>query len=159
RKSSKHPLVLALLALVGLALNPSFASADEPVTGIVASGSGEVRVPPDSVRIRVGVEARARTVEEVQKQANLIMTRVLANLRALGIPNLQLRTSFLSVDPVHATTPEGVRTSQIVGYSASNTVSVAVRNVPTDKLAGYVSAMLNAALPAGANVMGNLELF
>ena len=60
RESSRHPglfAIVALLALFGLVLTPSFASAQEAVTGIVASGRGEVRVRPDSLRIMVGVES------------------------------------------------------------------------------------------------------
>ena len=162
RESSRHPVlfaIFALLAIFGLVLTPSFASAHEAVTGIVASGSGEVRVRPDSLRIVVAVEARAKTVKEVQRQANEQMQRVLASQRALAIPNLLLQTSILSVLPVHATTPEGVRTDQIVGYSASNGVSVAVRKAPFDKIGGYASAIMNAALEAGANEVGGLELF
>lgn len=159
RESSRHPVLFALLAIFGLVLAPSFASAHEAVMGIVASGSGEVRVRPDSLRIIVGVEARAKTVEEVQRQANEQMQRVLVSQRALGIPDLQLQTSILSVLPVHATTPEGVRTAEIVGYSASNGVSVTVRKAPFAKIERYASAILNAALVAGANVTGGLELF
>ena len=162
RESSRHPVlfaIFALLAIFGLVLTPSFASAHEAVTGIVASGSGEVRVRPDSLRIMVGVEVQAKTVEEVQRQANEQMQRVLASQRALKIPDLLLQTSILSVLPVHATTPEGVRTAQIVGYSASNRVSVAVRKASFDKIGGYASAIMNAALGAGANEIGGLELF
>ena len=159
RKSFRHTGVLAVLAVLALVLSAASASANEAEEGIVAAGSGEVHVRPDSVRIRVGVEARAKTVEEVQRQANEIMRRALASLRALDIPRLQMQTSFLSVDPVYETTPSGVRTATIVGYSASNTVSVAVRRVPFDKIAGHVSAILSAAVQAGANVTGGLELF
>ena len=162
RESFRHPVLFAmsaLLAIFGLVLTPSFASAREEVTGIVASGSGEVRVRPDSLRIMVGVVVQAKTVKEVQSQANEQMQRVLASQRALGIPNLLLQTSILSVLPVHATTPEGVRTEQIVGYSASNAVSVAVRKAPFEKIGGYASAIMNAALGAGANEIGGLELF
>lgn len=160
RESSRHPVLFAIFALLAsFVLAPSFASAHEAVTGIVASGSGEVRVRPDSLRIVVGVVAQAKTVEEVQRQANEQMQRVLASQRALGIPDLLLQTSILSVLPVHATTPEGVRTAQIVGYSASNAVSVAVRKAPFDKIGAYASAIMNAALEAGANETGGLELF
>jgi hypothetical protein len=161
-ESFKHPVLVALSALValfGLVLPPSVASAHEAITGIVASGSGEVRVRPDSLRITVSVEVQAKTVEEAQKQANEQMARVIASQRALRIPDLQLQTTILSVLPVHATTPEGVRLAQIVGYSASNGVSVAVRKAPFDKIGGYASAILNAALEAGANETGGLELF
>lgn len=159
RKSFRHPVLHALFALLGLFVAPSLASADEAVTGIIAAGSGQVRVRPDSVRITIGVEAQAKTVEEVQSQANEKMTQVLASLRELGIPNLQVRTNILSVRPVRATTREGVRTPQIVGYIAVNGVSVAVRKAPFDKIAGYASAILNAALATGANVTGDFELF
>jgi hypothetical protein len=153
RKSSRQP---ALPERLGIARSRLSASAEE---GIVASGTGEVRVPPDSLRIRVGVEARGKSVAEVQSAANVTMTRVLESLHALQIPGIQMRTSFLDVSPVYERTETGINTEKIVGYSASNTVSVAVRKVPADKIAGHASAILNAAVNTGANVSGGFDLF
>ncbi|MFT3775385.1 MAG: SIMPL domain-containing protein [Minicystis sp.] len=159
RRSCRHPVLVALLALFGLVFAPGLASADAADTGIVAAGSGAVRVRPDSVRMVLGIEVQGKTVEEVQKQANEKMQRVLASLRALAIPGLQLQTKILFVEPVHATTPEGVRTAEIVGYSATHGVSVVVRKANVDALAGHASAILNVALTTGANVSGGFELF
>jgi hypothetical protein len=152
---------LALFAIFGLVLAPRRASAEQAaVTGIVASGSGEVRVRPDSMRVTIGVEAQGKTVEEVERLANEKMTRVLASLRALQIPNLQLKTSILTVRPVHATTPEGmIRTAEIVGYSAVNAVSVVVRQAPREQIARDASAIMSATLRSGANLTGDFEFF
>ncbi|APR81545.1 Hypothetical protein A7982_06894 [Minicystis rosea] len=158
RSSARHPIIAALIALVALIV-PALAFAEETERVIVATGSATVHARPDSVRLTVGVEAQGRTLEEVQKEANGRMTRVIEALQAKGIPNLKLRTSILSFGPVYAAPTEGSRVPQIVGYSASNTLSASVRKVPVDKLGAYASAILGAAVDAGANVSGGFELF
>lgn len=146
RTSSRHPVSAS-----------SAVSTNAEVRGISVSGNAVVRVRPDSVRVSVGVEVRAKTVEEVRSQAAQKMQSVLKSLRALEIPNLRMRTTFLSVAPVYSF-PAG-RPSEFEGYSASNTVSVAVRGVSTDIVAKYASTLQDAALRAGADVSTNLEFF
>src|SRR5258708_7488825 len=89
RKYQNHLLLAAGLAPGGLALLPGAAAADDTSPSlIVARGTGEVRVRPDSVHVDVGAEAQAATLEEARSQVGSTMKHVLDALRGLGVPAL-----------------------------------------------------------------------
>lgn len=124
----------------------------EAVPSLVVSGRGEVRVAPDEAMVRLGVLAQAATAGAAQQQANQTVTALLRAVRALGVPQEQIRTSELSLSPVFAPVrPQAVAAGQepqaprIVGYQASNSVTVTL-----DKL-DQVGAVVDAGLGAGAN--------
>src|SRR5580692_2212330 len=80
RKYPRHLHIIAALALGGLALTPGHARADddsEAQSVIVARGSGEVQVQPDSVHVDVGSEAQATTLDDARTQVSTAMTHVL----------------------------------------------------------------------------------
>jgi uncharacterized protein YggE len=124
----------------------------EPVPSLVVAGRGEVRAAPDEATVRLGVLAQAATAGAAQQQANQTVTALLRAVRGLGVRQEQIRTSELSLSPVFAPVrpqagaageePQGPR---IVGYQASNSVTVTL-----DKL-DQVGAVVDAGLGAGAN--------
>jgi uncharacterized protein YggE len=161
RKYLKQLGLLAGLALGGAALAPSSAAADDTAQDaqlIVVQGSGEVRVRPDSLRVDVGVEARAATVDAAREKVNASMHRVIDAVKALDIPELTVETRILNVSPVYATRPSD-QPPAIVGYSASNHVAVTVRNAPVDELGERGSRIIDVALGAGANEVGGIDFF
>jgi hypothetical protein len=68
------------------------------------------------------------------------MTRVIAALKAQGIAAADLRTELVSLSPRYSQNGETV-----VGYTATNSVSAAVRNL------ARTGAIIDAAVDAGAN--------
>jgi uncharacterized protein len=124
----------------------------EAVPSLVVAGRGEARAAPDEATVRLGVLAQAPTAGAAQQQANQAVTALLRAVRGLGVRQEQIRTSELSLSPVFAPVrpqagaaaeePQGPR---IVGYQASNTVTVTL-----DKL-DQVGAVVDAGLGAGAN--------
>src|ERR1700680_3904867 len=124
----------------------------EAVPSLVVAGRGEVRAAPDEATVRLGVLAQAATAGAAQQQANQTVTALLRAVRGLGVRQEQIRTSELSLSPVFAPVrpqagavgeePQGPR---IVGYQASNSVTVTL-----DKL-DQVGAVVDAGLGAGAN--------
>lgn len=162
RKYLKQLGLLAGLALGGAVFAPSSAAAGDAAQDaqplIVVQGSGEVRVPPDSLSVDVGVEARAATVEEAREKVNASMRRVIDAVRGLEIPDLTVETRILNVSPVYANRPSD-QPPAIVGYSASNHVAVTVRNAPVDELGARGSRIIDVALGAGANEMGGIDFF
>ena len=156
-----HPLVLVIsLALASVITAPSGAAADpssDPPL-IVTYGNGAVHVRPDSLAIDVGIEARAASVELARRQANAAMKSVIDALHALALPTLGLDTRILSVSPVYGSSRDD-RPPQIVGYAASNHLSVALEQVPEEALAQHASRIVDAALAAGANAVSSFEVY
>jgi uncharacterized protein YggE len=124
----------------------------EAVPSLVVAGRGDVRAAPDEATVRLGVLAQAVTAGAAQQQANQTVTALLRAVRGLGVRQEQIRTSELSLSPVFAPVrPQAVAAGEepqgprIVGYQASNSVTVTL-----DKL-DQVGAVVDAGLGAGAN--------
>jgi uncharacterized protein len=124
----------------------------EAVPSLVVAGRGDVRAAPDEAAVRLGVLAQAATAGAAQQQANQTVTALLRAVRGLGVRQEQIRTSELSLSPVYAPVrPQAVAAGEepqgprIVGYQASNSVTVTL-----DKL-DQVGAVVDAGLGAGAN--------
>jgi uncharacterized protein YggE len=161
RKHVEQALLLAGLALLGVSLPPLHASADEADDArvIVAHGSGEVRVTPDSFQVDVGAEARAATLDQARTEVNARMRRVTDAVRALGMSDLTLQTSVLQLQPIYAPIKNGDDTPSIIGYTATNRLSVVVEHASPDALGDHAASVLDAAVTAGANTLGNVRFY
>ena len=125
---------------------------------ITTTGVGEVRIRPDALRVVVGVQAQAQTVEQAQNEVNARMARVLQAIRNLRIAGLVLQTETLQISPVYAR-QEGNELPRIVGYRASNNVSVTVRGPAFENLGAQASRIVGAAVGAGANELAGISFF
>ncbi len=161
--SSRKSLLVAALALGGLAAVPAHAAPDDPQAPggrsvIIARGTGEVRVQPDSVHVDVGADAQAATLDEAKSRVSAAMGKVLDALRALPSPGVTLETRAIRFSPVYASGKDG-RAPAIIGFSAANRVLVTARDIPPADLAARAAQIVDAALDAGANDVGGLDFF
>lgn len=124
-------------------------------------GTATVDVDPDKVSVTIGVETEGETAAEAAAANADLMEKVLAALRELGVTDEQMATSSYNVFPIYNTTapevcimiyptpPECLPKNEIVGYKATNSVTV---TVDADFDAGSV---IDTAIEAGAtNVNG-----
>ncbi len=144
-------LLAAALLLPSLAAAPAAAQGGPvpppPVPALTVSADGEARVSPDEATVRLGVSAQAPTAREAQNQVNKTAGAILEAVRRLGIPADRIQTSELNLGPVYGQgrPDREPQEPQIVGYQASNVVSVQVEQL--DK----VGPVIDAGLAAGAN--------
>jgi uncharacterized protein len=89
----KSQFILAM-ALVALPLMPAVA---EPQINV--SGSAEVKVVPDEVYLRVGVEARDENLNVARRQNDEQIAGALAFLKAANVKEKDVQTDFISVEP------------------------------------------------------------
>lgn len=131
-------LIVAIVAaataigLAGRALaapsNSVVVTAGGQPTGISVSGEGKVMLPPDVATLNLGVETRAKTVEEARAQAAQAMEALRSRLTALGIDKKDIRTQSVSITPDYR--PKSLNGDvQIDGYRVSNMVQVTVRRL------------------------------
>ena len=66
---------------------------------INVSGSAEVKVAPDEIRLSVGVETRDQNLDAARQQNDERIARALAFLKAGGVPDKDVQTDFISVMP------------------------------------------------------------
>jgi uncharacterized protein len=137
-------LAIILLGAPALAETP----ADSPAA-ISVTGEAQISVPPDLATIDAGVATEAKTAREASDANNAAMAKVLQALKAANIDEKDYQTSRLSLQPQYAPNRSGP--SPVVGYRASNRVTVKIRDVA--KVAGVIDVLVGA----GANDVGNIS--
>jgi len=143
----RHHIPLALAATLLLAA-PALAQSDFPAA-ISVTGEGTLSVRPDLAQIDAGVASDAKTAREASEANNTAMAKVLAALKGAGIEDKDYQTSRLSLQPQYAPNRSGP--SPIVGYRASNRVTIKVRDVTK------VANVIDTLVTAGANDIGNIN--
>jgi hypothetical protein len=156
--SRKHPSTFVLLASLALGAAPAHAAGEPARAEIIARGNGEVHVRPDSVRVDVGIEAEAATLDEVRTTVDGSMEHVIAALKAARLPDLAIETRSIRFSPVYGP-PRDNRPPAIVGFTGSNHVLVTTPKVPDAELAVRASRIVDTALGAGANNVGSIDFF
>jgi uncharacterized protein YggE len=140
--------VLAALALWSVRPTPSNvamaqpASTPPPLRTMHTTGTAVIRVQPDKVTLRLGVETFGLTPRESQAQNARIVEAVLKAIRGEDVPASDIATDYFAIRPEQDNKQPGERS--IVGYWTDNAVMVTLRQV--DKL----SDVLATALEAGA---------
>lgn len=133
---------LVLLAVLALPLAAPAMAEDAP-RQIVVTGEGRVEAAPDIATVTAGVQTEATEAAPALAATSEAMRAVFDALAAAGIAPSDMQTSQLSVDPVWA--DDGAGVSRVRGYSASNLVTIRVREI------GELGAVIDAVGKAGAN--------
>ncbi len=142
----KHATIIAVLA-AALFASPALAETDFP-PAISVSGEASVSVPPDLAQVDAGVTSEAKTAREAAEANNAAMGKVLLALKGAGIAEKDYQTSHLSLQAQYA--PNRTSSSGIVGYRASNRVTIKVRDV------AKVASVIDTVTTAGASDIGGI---
>ncbi len=134
-------IVLAVAALPAQA-------ADRLVT---VTGEATVAVAPDTAIIRIGVSSQGKTAREASDANAQKMSAVLAAIKAGGIPDKDVQTSRLSLQPQYDTGKGGP--PRLLGFQVTNQVNVKLHDITT------LPNVLDKAISAGANEMSGIEFF
>lgn len=106
--------------------------------------TGEVSRVPDLARISAGVVSVAPTATAALAENATRMASVRAALKRAGIADRDIQTSSINLYPDYRHDPQGAN-PQIVGYRASNEVSVRFRDIANS------GRILDALVAQGAN--------
>jgi uncharacterized protein YggE len=148
----KHQVFLAAATTLACALSAASAAAQiVPPAMISVNGEAHLSVPPDLAEIDGGVTSEAKTAREASEANNAAMAKVLLALKGAGIAEKDFQTSRLSLQPQSAPGRVSSGPMQIVGYRASNRVTVQLHDV--SKVAGVIDALVGA----GANEIGGIN--
>jgi uncharacterized protein len=115
---------------------------------IVVSGTGRVSVIPDVAELRLGVSVARPTVESARTAAATAMESILQAIETAGIPNRDVRTTLLSIQPRYDY--RDGRSPTLTGYELANAVEVTIRDL------ARLGATVDGALSAGATSMDGL---
>jgi len=139
--------VLAALMLA-VAVLPSTARAQQ-ITQTIAgtrldiSATGEVTRVPDVAIISAGVVSRSASASGALQDTANRMSQVLGALKRAGVADRDIQTSNVSLNPEYRY-PEN-QSPQLVGYTASNNVTVRFRDIRSS------GKILDALVTVGAN--------
>lgn len=139
-------LALAVTAAVPAALAQAAPPAADTMfraTTLNLSAYGETKVAPDMATITLGVMTEGKTAAEAMQANAARMNAVVASLRKAGIPDKDIQTSNLNLNPQYRYQEN--QPPVLVGYQASNNVTVTVTDLK--RLGPAVDATVNA----GAN--------
>lgn len=146
---------VAVMGLVVAALTPPSAVSAQlppPPPSINVAGDGEARAEPDLAIVTVGATHVAPTSQEAMDEVSRRVADVIAGARALGLQDRDIQTTGLSLQPIFRPRPRGDDSPpEIEAYRASNNVTLTVRQI------SQASVVLDAAVRAGANVVGGLR--
>jgi uncharacterized protein YggE len=148
-------VAISVLALSALALRLGTAQAQsvpEVAQTITVVGEGEASGTPDVAILSLSVQSEAPTAREVIDKNSAAMQQVIDALKRIGIPDKNLRTAGINLNPVRGRQlPGDTQPPPIVGYQATNSLSVTVE--PATK----AGEAIDVAVGAGANAAGGVR--
>ncbi len=142
-----HTLLTTLIFAAAVTAVPSLAQTTEKM--VTVTGEATVSVAPDTAVIRIGVTTLGDNARQASETNAKQMTAVLAAIERSGIPDRDVQTSLLSVQPKYDPNKGG--TARLTGFQVTNRVTVKIRDVDA------LPAILDRAIGAGANEMSGIE--
>lgn len=115
---------------------------------ISITGQGKVLVKPEIGQIDLAVVTEAKTVSVAQTENTSKMNKIIKAMKDLGIKEEDLKTVSYNINPRYQY-KEGK--SEIIGYEASQTLRVKIRDLEK------VGQILEKGASLGANQVGSLE--
>ena len=117
---------------------------------LTVTGEGQVRATPDRATLSLGVLTQGKAAQRTVEENAEIASRVIAAIKALGIPSEDIRTVGLNISPIQDYDEKSPTYGQIIGYRVEDRVSV-------EAPVGMAGKVLDTGVSAGANVGGNLS--
>jgi hypothetical protein len=139
------------IVAIALACTATSAFGQNPPPTITVNGEAMISVPPDIAQIDSGVTTEAKTAREASDANNKAMGGVLQALKNAGIAEKDIQTSRLSLSPQSAASRNANAPFQIVGYRASNRVTVTIRDIT--KVADTIDVLVGS----GANEISGIS--
>lgn len=133
---------------MALIATPSLAQ-DSAAT-LSVTGEGSVNVAPDMATISLGVTVNGDTAKAALDANSAALSAVVEKLKAAGIDAKDIQTTGLSINPMFDFSASG-NPQRVLGYNASNMVTVRVRAIDT------VGAILDASVTDGANTLNGIS--
>jgi uncharacterized protein YggE len=148
---------LAAALMLGVAALPSAAEAQQAAITQTIAGTrldinavGEVTRVPDVAVITAGVVSRSPTATAALQDSANRMTRMLAALKRAGVEDRDIQTSNVNLNAEYRY-PEN-QAPQLVGYQASNSVTIRFRDIRSS------GKILDALVGEGANQISGPNL-
>ncbi|MDD5181909.1 MAG: SIMPL domain-containing protein [Candidatus Nanoarchaeia archaeon] len=138
--------ILAAIGIIGFGV-VSWTSSFSQKT-ISATGEAEKIVAPDQAVIGIGYTVTKATAADAQSDMNTVMDKVIAGLKASGIADADIKTTYFDVSPAYNWSSG---TSEIYGYTATHNIDVKTTEF------SKAGAIIDTATQAGANQINSVR--
>lgn len=153
KKSLKRVLgIFVAGALTFSAFSVSALAAETASRTITVSGTGIVKVAPDTADINFTVETTEKKSDEAQTKNAKITEDVYNALKSKGILEKDIKTSGYYVYPVY-NYDESSKLDKLIGYTATNRFTVTTKQI--DK----VGEIIDTAVKAGATSSSGISFY
>jgi uncharacterized protein YggE len=125
----------------------SSASTEATAGGVTVVGTGAASLTPDRASFAFGTVSQAATAGAALNASSQAVSRVVGALKRAGVARSDIQTSDVSLTPRMNDNGDA-----IMGYTASNTVTVAIKRI------GDAGDIVDAAVAAGANQVSGPNL-
>jgi uncharacterized protein YggE len=148
--------LIGAILVAGAAIAPAAAAQQANITQTITgtrldiSATGEVSRVPDVAVITAGVVSRSATATGALQDSASRMSQVLAALKKAGVADRDVQTSNVSLNPEYRYPQD--QAPQLVGYTASNSVTVRFRDIRNS------GKILDALVHEGANQINGPDL-
>lgn len=149
-KTLMRAATLGLALSTAVAVPAAMAQAAPPAaesmfraTTLNLSAYGETKIAPDMATITLGVMTEGKTAAEAMQSNATRMNAVMASLRKAGIPDKDIQTSNLNLNPQYRYQEN--QPPLLVGYQASNNVTITVNDLKR------LGPAVDASVASGAN--------
>lgn len=163
----KTPIVIIVLLFAAFFLYTKFAgpipffinSVNTTKTDLFSStGEGKITEVPDTATVYIGVTQTSNNVVDAKNKTNSAINKVIANIKALGISEKDIKTTNYSINPNYETGnvvpmmyPIRDGGNNITGYTATQNLEVKVK--PTEK----INKVIDSITKDGANLVGGIN--
>ena len=129
--------LLLAIALVTFPLTRAHSQDPGQPRLISVSGSAEVKVAPDEVRLSVGVETRHEKLDDARKENDERISKALGFLKSSGVKEKDVQTDFISVEPNY---DSNVSRTKPVTYVVRKSIEIKLTKI--DSFEGLLTGLL-----------------
>jgi len=144
--SARNTYVLLVIALATLPLTRAHSQDPTQPPLISVSGSAEIKVVPDEVRLSVGVETRDAKLDEARRENDERISKALGFLKGSGVKDKDVQTDFISVEPTY---DSNVSRTKPVIYVVRKSIEIKLTRI--DTFEGLLTGLLTNGI---SNVHG-----
>ncbi len=144
------PAIAAAFMTACAAAPEAVAQTNDAARTITVSGEGRASAVPDMAVISIGVQSGGDTAAAALRKNSAAMKATIDTLKELGVANKDIQTSGLSVNPRYNYEKDRAN-PRIIGYIASNTLTVRLRNLDD------AGAVIDQTVQSGANSLGGIS--
>lgn len=139
-------MIMVLMFLVAGPVRAEQTKVSDVQHKITVSGEAAVYVKPDKILINCSVETLDKDIIVAKQKNNSIVKKSLAAIKDLGVPEKDIQTSHLSIDPRYEDGKD-----KLTGYLAKNTFIVRLTNP------GKLEECITRVLQSGVNSINGIE--